>query len=216
MVLVAFVLALTVGRWAAGRLMRWLQARMPWPSGFIGVAAALVLVVSATFEALGVHAALGAFLVGAALAPRPEEREEHHETVSQFVALFFGAPVYFVSIGLGVSFVANFDWRLVLAVLLVACAGKIGGVALGGWLGRMPPRRALAIGFGLNARGAMEMILASVALENKIIDERVFVALIVMALVTSLLSGPVMQRLTAGGTTLPGPEGPRGDERLPV
>ena len=180
------------------RALRWLRPRMPWPSGYIGVAAVLVLVVAAAFEAVGVHAALGAFLAGATLAPSPEERENDHETISQFVTSFFGAPVYFVSIGLGVSFVANFDWRLVLTVLLVACAGKIGGAVLGARLGHMPPRQALAIGFGLNARGAMEMILASVALENRIIDERIFVALIVMALVTSLLSGPVMQRLTAG------------------
>jgi Kef-type K+ transport system membrane component KefB len=47
----------------------------------------------------------------------------------------------------------------------------------------------------MNARGAMEMILASIALEYGLIDERVFVALIVMALVTSMLSGPVLQRL---------------------
>jgi len=47
----------------------------------------------------------------------------------------------------------------------------------------------------MNARGAMEMILASVALEHQVIDQRIFVALIVMALTTSMLSGPVMQRL---------------------
>jgi Kef-type K+ transport system membrane component KefB len=50
----------------------------------------------------------------------------------------------------------------------------------------------------MNARGAMEIILASVALEQHLIDERLFVALVVMALVTSLLSGPVMARLLAG------------------
>ena len=59
----------------------------------------------------------------------------------------------------------------------------------------MPPREAMAVGFGLNARGAMEMILASVALEAGLIDERIFVALIVMALVTSMLSAPMLQRL---------------------
>lgn len=47
----------------------------------------------------------------------------------------------------------------------------------------------------MNARGAMEMILASVALEHGLIDEKLFVALVVMAFVTSMLSGPVMSRL---------------------
>ena len=193
----AFAVALTVGRWAAQRALRWLRPRMPWPSGFIGVAAVLVLVTAAVFEGAGVHAALGAFLVGVALAPGAAERDEQHETISQFVTSFFGAPVYFVSLGLGVSFVTSFDWVLVLVVLAVACAGKLGGAVLGARLAGIPARQALAIGFGMNARGAMGMILASVAFENGIIDERIFVALIVMALVTSLLSGPAMQRLSA-------------------
>jgi Kef-type K+ transport system membrane component KefB len=208
----AFVLALTAGRWAGRRLLRWLRPRLPWPSGFIGVAAVLVLVTAAAFEAAGVHSALGAFLVGAMLAPDAAGRDEHHETISQFVTSFFGAPVYFVSVGLGVSFIESFDWRLVLAVLLVACAGKIGGAVLGARLAGMAPKPSLALAFGLNARGAMEMILASVALENGLIDRRVFVALVVMALVTSLLGGPAMQRLAAAeprgaGTGAEGPAG---------
>jgi len=79
--------------------------------------------------------------------------------------------------------------------LIVACVGKIGGVGFGALIGKFPPREALAIGFGMNARGAMGMILASVALEYQLIDQRVFIALIIMALVTSMLSGPIMQRL---------------------
>ena len=76
-------------------------------------------------------------------------------------------------------------------VFALHCAGTIGGA----WLGGMPRQEALAVGFGMNARGAMEMILASVALEYQVIDQRIFVALITMALTTSMLSGPMMQRL---------------------
>jgi Kef-type K+ transport system membrane component KefB len=89
------------------------------------------------------------------------------------------------------DFAAHIDLPLVLIVFVIACAGKIGGA----WLGGMPRQEALAVGFGMNARGAMEMILASVALEYQVIDQRIFVALITMALTTSMLSGPMMQRL---------------------
>jgi Kef-type K+ transport system membrane component KefB len=58
-------------------------------------------------------------------------------------------------------------------------------------------REAWAIGFGLNARGATGIILAGVGLANRVIDERIFVAMVVMALVTSLMSGPLMTRLLA-------------------
>ena len=56
-------------------------------------------------------------------------------------------------------------------------------------------REAWAIGFGLNARGATGIILAGVGLTNGVIDGRIFVAVVVMALVTSLMAGPIMSRL---------------------
>jgi Kef-type K+ transport system membrane component KefB len=56
-------------------------------------------------------------------------------------------------------------------------------------------RDVWAIGFGLNARGATGIILASVGLANRVIDERIFVAMVVMALITSLMSGPMMNAL---------------------
>jgi len=85
-----------------------------------------------------------------------------------------------------------------LIILLNACVGKICGASLGALLGGMKLKKALVVGFGMNARGAMEIILASVAIKHNLIDQRIFVALIIMALITSLLSGPVMQRLMKG------------------
>jgi mannitol/fructose-specific phosphotransferase system IIA component (Ntr-type) len=69
------------------------------------------------------------------------------------------------------------------------------GCMLGSRAGGMAWRSGAAIGFGLNARGAMEIILALLALDAGLIREQVFVALVVMALATSLLSGPAMSIL---------------------
>src|SRR6185436_17599753 len=91
---------------------------------------------------------------------------------------------------------ANFDSILVLVILVVACLSKIGAVLLGARLAGMPlNREAWAIAFGLNARGATGIILAGVGLANHVIDERIFVAMVVTALVTSLMSGPAMNTL---------------------
>lgn len=196
LVLFLFASFLTAGRWAGQRSLRWMQSRPTWPNGFIGVTSVIVLLAAAMAEAIGIHAVFGAFLVGVALAQTSDRRHEAHEMVHHFVMSFF-APIYFVSVGLQADFARNFDLPLVILMLVVACLGKIGGVTLGGWLAKMPLKQALAVGFGMNARGAMGMILASVALEHKLIDQRIFVALIVMALVTSLSSGPFMQRLLA-------------------
>jgi K+:H+ antiporter len=63
------------------------------------------------------------------------------------------------------------------------------------WGPAVQDREAWAIGFELNARGATGIILAGVGLTNGVIDERIFVAVVVMALVTSLMAGPMMSRL---------------------
>src|SRR4030042_1220101 len=112
-------------------------------------------------------------------------------------AISFFAPIYFVSIGLKTNFAVNFDVPLILFILLIASTGKICGAGLGAWMGGMSLKDALAVGFGMNARGIMEIILASVALEYHLIDLRIFVALIIMALITSMISGPAIKQLIA-------------------
>jgi Kef-type K+ transport system membrane component KefB len=203
LVILLFAFMLTTGRSACQRAQEWLKSHLPWPGVFLGLAIALVLLVSAIAEMIGVHAVFGAFLVGAALSQNLEKRNEAHEIFYQFVMYFF-APLYFVSVGLRANFIQSFDPVLVAVVLLVACAGKVIGATLGSKIGRLPNRQALSVGFAMNARGAMEMILATVARDAGLIDDRIFVALVCMALVTSVLSGPVIDWLCAAR-----PEKPR-------
>ena len=132
-----------------------------------------------------------------ALGGKNEEQKEAHDVIGQFVMSFF-APIYFISMGMTTDFIKNFDLTLVAVILIVACVSKVGAVLLGAKAAGMPlNREAWAIGFGLNARGATGIILAGVGLANHVIDERVFVAIVVMALVTSLMSGPMMNHLLA-------------------
>ena len=94
------------------------------------------------------------------------------------------------------NFITNFDLLLVAVVLVVACVSKIGAVLLGARTAGMTlDPEVWAIGFGLNARGATGIILAGVGLSNGIIDARIFVAIVVMALITSLMAGPMMSYL---------------------
>jgi Kef-type K+ transport system membrane component KefB len=186
-----------IGSRVAPFLIQWPRRYLAWPSGLIATIAVVVLLAAAAAESIGVHAVFGAFLIGIAFGQGIEKENQAHETIYQFAISFF-APLYFVSVGLQTNFVANFDWGIVLVVLIIACIGKIGGAGLGSRLGGMAPREALAVGFGMNARGAMEMVLASLALESGLIDQRIYVALVVMAMVTSLLSGPAMQYLLRG------------------
>jgi Kef-type K+ transport system membrane component KefB len=190
-----FVLALlTAGRWAIHRLLPWVQAHTSWPSGVLVFAIVLALLCGACTEALGLHAIFGAFLAGVALGDSSHLRERTRTTIREFVSSFF-APLFFAGVGLSVDFVAYFDPALCALVMLVACVGKIGGAALGARLAGMAPREGWAVGFAMNARGSMEVVLGLTALRLELIDARMFVALVVMAMATSVLSGPMIQRV---------------------
>ena len=166
----------------------------------------LVLITAAILsEVVGTHATLGAFLAGVALGRIPDARRLAHESFYRTTAGIF-ATLYFVSIGLKANFVANFDLALVAFVLVVACAGKIGGVFLGARLGGKKPHDALMVALGMNARGAMGIVLTTVALEYGLIDQRIFVALVIMALATSVLSAVGIKHLLGPGAGQPGPE----------
>lgn len=191
-ILAIFVLFRLVAAWAERRILPGLVSPEGGGGRLIGATLVVVLVAGAIVDRLGFHAFLGAFLVGAALSSA--EAGSAAETIRRFVGAFF-APVYFVSLGLRADVVRGFDLRIVAVVLVVAIVGKVAGGAVGARLGGLPGREALAVGVGLNARGAVEMVLATLALELGLIDERIWVALVVMALVTSLISGPVLARL---------------------
>lgn len=166
----------------------------------------LVLMTAAILsEAVGTHATLGAFLAGVALGRIPDARKLAHESFYRTTAGIF-ATMYFVSIGLKANFVANFDLMLVGFVLVVACAGKISGVFLGARLGGKKPREALLVALGMNARGAVGIVLTTVALEYGLIDQRIFVALIIMALATSVLSAVGIKHLIGNRQVQPVPE----------
>jgi Kef-type K+ transport system membrane component KefB len=198
LVALVFVLLLGVGHWGGPRIMRWIKGHVTWPSGFITVTAVVVLVSASITESLGIHAFLGAFLVGAALGGQGDEHQEAHDVIARFALSFF-APIYFISMGMTTNYITHFDWRLVLLILAVALVSKLAGVLLGVRMARMPiDRDAWAIAFGLNARGATGIILAGVGRAAGVIDDRIFVAFVVMALVTSILAGPMMNWLLSG------------------
>jgi len=185
-------LMLTLGRVLIHRALPYIQAYSHWPGGVLGFCFSLTLLGAAFTEWIGVHGIFGAFLVGVAIGDSSHLREQTRTTIDHFVSFIF-APLFFASIGLHVDFVDHFDGLLVLTVLGIACSGKFLGCWLGGWWAGLSHSYRLAVGAGMNARGAMEIILGLLALKAGLISMRLFVALVVMAIVTSVISGPLMQ-----------------------
>lgn len=103
------------------------------------------------------------------------------------------APILFGSIALKLSFFLYFDLRLVLILVLVASVCKIFACAFAASVMGMPKREAWAIGFAMNSRGAMIIVLSSLAREFHIIGDRLLVGIISMAVVTSMMSAPLIR-----------------------
>jgi Kef-type K+ transport system membrane component KefB len=184
---------LVVGRFVLNRSLPWIQSNLSWPGGVLALSLGLCLLCAAFTEYIHIHAILGAFIAGLAIGDSVYLREQAREIMHQFVTNFF-APLFFVSIGLKVNFIEHFDMTIVTLILLLAFSGKVIGAGVGARLGGMSGRHSLAVGFGLNARGAMEIILGSLAYEAGLINRAILVALIIMALVTSITSAPLMRR----------------------
>jgi Kef-type K+ transport system membrane component KefB len=183
---------LTIGRKILDKIMPWMQQKLSWPGGVLSISLGICFLSAAFTESIGIHAILGAFIAGIAIGDSVHLKEKAREIIYQFVTNIF-APLFFVSIGLKVNFIENFNGSLVLLVLVVAYVGKVTGASLGARLGGFTRKESLAVGFGMNARGAMEIILGTLALQAGLINEPIFVALVIMALLTSLTSGPMMR-----------------------
>ncbi|HAI13413.1 MAG TPA: cation/H(+) antiporter [Phycisphaerales bacterium] len=183
---------LTVGRSVIHRILPWLQAHTSWPGGVLGFALGLGMFGAAFTEFIGIHAIFGAFIVGVTLGDSSHLRQQTRTTIEQFISFIF-APLFFASIGLQVDFFSHFDLKLVMIVMVLACVGKTLGGLIGAYWAGFPRRQSWAMGFALNARGAMEIVLALLALQYGVIGEDLFVALVVVALATALMAGPLMQ-----------------------
>src|ERR1051326_7215030 len=187
------IFMLTIGKKIIDRSLPWIQTKLSWPGGVLSISIGICLLCAAFTESINIHAILGAFIAGIAFGDSVHLHEKAREIIHQFITNFF-APLFFVSIGLRVNFIQNFDWQIVLIVLVLAYFGKVFGATIGAYIGGMKSERALAVGFGLNARGAMEIILGTLALNAGLISPKIFVALVIMALVTSLTSAPMMRK----------------------
>jgi len=194
MTLLFAAFSLTIGRWLLHKILPWFQAHLSWPAGVLGMAITMALLFGALTEWIGIHAIFGSFLFGIALGDTRHLRERTRATLDQFISTVF-APLFFASIGLKVNFVESFSLVPVLVVLVIATLGKVLGCTLGARLAGMNRQESWAVGYGMNARGAMEIILGLLALNAGVIDRPMFVALVIMALVTSMTSGTMMQRM---------------------
>lgn len=153
---------------------------------------ALIFLSAAITEWLGIHAMFGALIVGIILSDTDHLEKKTSIFLNKFIAAFF-SPIFFGFIGLRADFGLSFDLKLFLIIFILSCLAKIVGVTLGALLSGFKMAEALAISFAMNARGAMGIIITNLGLQAGLINNQLFSAFILMALITSIISGPLIQ-----------------------
>lgn len=193
LIVLAFVaFMMTAGKWLVNKILEFATKFLTPPSGVITVGVCLCMLGAVLTEYLGIRGIFGAFLVGVAVGDSKYFNTHIQHLIQQFIVNIM-APLFFASVGLRVNFATNFDLSVVLIILGIACIAKIIGAGIGSRMSGLNKNESLAIAFGMNARGSQEIVLGMLALQAKIIDERIFVGLVVMTMVTILIAGPVMK-----------------------
>jgi len=188
-------LMLTAGRWflqhltrhylRAGRLSQLLLAGI-----YMGVVASALIT-----ELIGIHLIFGAFLLGAAM-PKNEDLVRELAVKTEDFVLIFLLPIFFAYSGLKTQIgLLNRPelWLLCALVLGVAIAGKYVGTYVAARVSGINKREASALGWLMNTRGLTELIVLNIGLELKVISPLIFTMLVIMALVTTFMTSPLLE-----------------------
>lgn len=165
-------------------------------------------------ESIGIHALFGAFLAGTAMPSAPAFRTFLRERL-EYPASLFLLPVFFASTGLRMradGLMGAGAWGVFPLLLALAVAGKLGGVGLAARATGAGWREAFALGTLMNTRGLMELIVLNVGLDLGILSPRLFTLMALVALATTAMTGPLLDRIlgrTAGAADLPVSAGSR-------
>lgn len=193
--LLYIVLMCTVVRWflqrlsnhynRTGRLTQFVLAGI-----YMGVVASALIT-----EFIGIHLIFGAFLLGAVMPKNPGLIREIAQKTEDFVLIFL-LPIFFAYSGLKTQIgLLNQPelWLLCLAVLLVAIVGKYVGTYIAARVCGINNREASALGWLMNTRGLTELIVLNIGLELGVITPLLFTMLVIMALVTTFMTSPLLE-----------------------
>jgi Kef-type K+ transport system membrane component KefB len=158
-------------------------------------------------EFIGVHALFGAFLVGAVIPHESRLAKELLRRLEDVVVILL-LPAFFAFTGMRtqIGLVSGLEhWLICGVIIAVACAGKFGGTTLAARLSGLGWRDSACLGVLMNTRGLMELIVLNIGLDLKVISPTLFTMLVIMAVVTTLATSPILARLMRG-TSLSEPD----------
>jgi Kef-type K+ transport system membrane component KefB len=192
--LMIFVVRPVLRRWAARALATSGGELSP---GGLTVLLIVVFASAAVTNAIGLFSIFGAFIVGAILYDAEEFREAVLRRLRDFVAVFF-LPIFFTYTGLRTdigTMTGGLMWALCGLVMVAAIAGKIGGCTSAALLSGLTWKEAWSVGVLMNTRALMELVAVNLGYDLGVIPKSAFFMLVLMAVVTTYMTSPLLRRL---------------------
>ncbi|XP_022737610.1 cation/H(+) antiporter 18-like [Durio zibethinus] len=179
-------------------IFKWMAQRCPQgePVDELYVCATLAAVLAAGFvtDTIGIHALFGAFIIGVLIPKQGPFAGALVEKVEDLVSGLF-LPLYFVSSGLKTN-VATIQgaqsWGLLVLVIATACFGKIAGTVSVSLMCKVPFTEALALGFLMNTKGLVELIVLNIGKDRKVLNDQTFAIMVLMAVFTTVITTPLV------------------------
>jgi K+:H+ antiporter len=162
--------------------------------GVLALVLGTVLLSALSTEIIGIHALFGAFLAGIVMPAGGDFRKKLVLRVEHFSSVLL-LPLFFAFIGLRTHvglLDSSWDWLICLLIIAVATVGKLGGTSFVSRMMKMPWRESLQLGALMNTRGLMELIVLNIGYDLGILSLRIFTMLVIMALVTTVMTGPLL------------------------
>ena len=194
---VYIALMLTVGRRAMAAMVERFDRSPRIGDRSLALVLVAVLLSAVATEFIGIHAIFGAFLIGAIIPHESVIARHVTARIEDIVRVMF-LPAFFAFTGLRteIGLVNTIDdWLLCGAIIAVATAGKFGGTVLASKAVGLGWRDSAALGILMNTRGLVELIVLNIGLDLGVISPRLFTMLVIMALVTTIMTSPILSAL---------------------
>ena len=161
---------------------------------YVAIFIVMLIISSWATEVIGIHALFGAFMAGAIMPANQKFRALFAEKIED-IALVLFLPLFFVFTGLRTEIgLINepYLWKITGLIILVATIGKLVGSALAARYVKQSWKDSLIIGTLMNTRGLMELVVLNIGYDLGILTPQVFAMMVIMALVTTFMTGPVL------------------------
>lgn len=188
---------LTFGQQVVDRVLREVRRRNVNQTGYITVVVLIALVFGVATQVIGAEAVLGAFVAGIIIGRSKFQQPEARETLERITAGLF-APIFFATAGLRVDLGLLADaqvFRWAIVVVAAATATKFVGAYLGAHLAGLPRREGVLLGVGLNPRGTLEIVIATVGLSLGVFNPTSYTVILLMAILNSMAAPPLLRVL---------------------